>query len=230
MKAFTQGSYLFWIIGWITAAMTAFYMFRLVVLTFEGKERWGQDKHPHESPRVMTLPLIILAVLSIIGGFVGIPSALGGSNMLEKWLEPVFERANLQLAEVHETGLPIEYMLMVLSVIAGVAGILFARSFFSKASHILTKPTAAWYKILWNKYYVDEIYDFAVVAPTVRASEKLLWKGVDTRIIDGLVNGTAKLISLISGQLRKIQMGVAQGYALAFVVGIIIVLGILLLK
>ncbi len=228
--AYSQGSFLLWLAGWITALMTAFYMFRLVVLTFEGEGRWEADKHPHESPKVVTVPLIILAVLSVIGGFAGIPAILGGNNAIERWLEPVFSPATAHLTLLHEAGRSMEYLLMLLSVAAGVAGILLARSYFSRKEHIVAKSTRLWYKLLWNKYYVDEMYDYAVVEPTVRGSEKLLWKGIDVNIIDGLVNGTARLIDLISGQLRKIQMGIVQGYVFAFVLGVIVVLGILILR
>jgi NADH-quinone oxidoreductase subunit L len=228
--AFSQGSVIFWLLGWMTAAMTAFYMFRLVVLTFEGDERWSHEKQPHESPKVMTIPLMILAGLSIIGGFVGIPLALGGNNAIEHWLAPIFEPATSRLSIVHDTSATMEYLLMILSVTAGVLGIVFARSYFSRKENIQLKPARVWYTLLWNKYYVDEIYDFTIVTPAVQASQKLLWKGIDINIIDGMVNGTAKLVAMISSQLRKIQVGVTQGYAFAFVVGIIIVLGILIFK
>jgi NADH-quinone oxidoreductase subunit L len=229
-RAFSEGSFAFWLVGWLTAGMTAFYMFRLVVLTFEGKPRWGHEKHPHESPALMTAPLIVLALLSVVGGFTGIPTALGGNNALEQWLEPVFERANAHLTHVHETSVTMEYLLMILSVIAGVVGIVVARSMFSKPDRITAKPVSFWYRLLWRKYYVDEIYDAAIVSPAVRGSDKILWRGFDIGIIDGLVNGTAKVIDLASQQIRKIQVGVAQTYAFAFVVGILVILGILILK
>jgi NADH-quinone oxidoreductase subunit L len=232
-RAFTNGSAVFWILGWITAGLTAFYMFRLVALTFEGKPRWGHDKHPHEAPKVMTVPLVILAVLSVIGGFVGIPQSLGGGNAMEQWLEPVFERAHFQLLTGNEASLPTEYILMVLSIAIAVAGIYFARTVYLKKPEIAERLAANFrplYKLLWNKYYVDEAYDFSVVAPVVKGSEKLLWKGFDVNVIDGIVNGAARLMAFVSSWLRRIQVGVAQGYALAFVVGIIVILGIIILR
>ncbi|MBI1805341.1 MAG: NADH-quinone oxidoreductase subunit L [Ignavibacteriae bacterium] len=229
-RAFSQGSTVLWLVAWVTAGLTAFYMFRLVLLTFEGDLRWSHEKHPHESPKVMTVPLLVLAALSVIGGFIGIPSSLGGENAIERWLEPVFQRAESQLALTQGVSYLTEYVLMALSVVAGVAGIALARRMYLQKDRALIQPKGAFYKLLWNKYYVDEVYDAAIVAPMVKGSEKLLWRGFDVAIIDGIVNGVAKLIGLLSDQLRKIQVGVAQTYALAFVIGIIVVLGILVFR
>ncbi len=229
-RAFSQGSVTLWLIGWITAGLTAFYMFRLVTATFDGEPRYGHEQHPHESPATMTVPLIILAILSIVGGFVGVPGALGGNNALEQWLEPVFERANRSLPFVHETSVTMEYLLMILSVIAGVGGILLARWMFSRSERIVARPAARWYTTLWHKYYIDEIYDFLIVKPVVRASDILLWKGFDVNIIDGAVNGAGKVIDYLAAQVRKVQVGIAQVYALAFVVGVVVLLAILIFK
>lgn len=228
-KAFSQGSAIFWILGWVGAALTAFYMFRLVTLTFEGNARW-HDNHPHEAPRVMTIPLIILAVLSLVGGFVGIPPALGGANTIEHWLAPVFEPANRVLPVASEFSHTTEYVLMFLSVAVAVASIYFARTLYLKRRDLLERLGLFLknvHAVLWNKYYVDEIYDKIVVTPVVRGSEKLLWKVFDAGIIDGAVNGAARVVASVSGLLRKVQMGVVQNYALVFVVGVIIVFGIL---
>jgi NADH-quinone oxidoreductase subunit L len=232
-KAFSQGSLVFWIVGWITAGLTAFYMFRLVTLTFGGKERYSHDKHPHESPKVMTVPLIILAVLSIIGGFVGIPHALGGGNAIEQWLEPIFEPATSKLLHGPEANLTLEYLFMALSVIAGITGILLARRWYLSKPDVIEKLTISMkklYNLLWNKYYIDEIYEYLIVKPIKIGSENLLWKGFDVNIIDGIVNGSAKLIGYISNGLRKIQSGMVQNYAFAFVLGIIVILGIIIFK
>ena len=232
-KAFSQGSYIYWILGWVTAGLTAFYMFRLVSLTFEGKERWSHDKHPHEAPKVMTVPLIILAVLSVIGGLVGIPHSLGGGNAVEQFLEPVFERANLFLAGAHSASLSAEYMLMILSVLVAIGGIYLARKLYLQKRELVSKMADSFggiYKLLWNKYYVDEVYEFTIVKPIKTGSDKLLWRVFDINIIDGIVNGTAKLTAFTSGWMRRIQVGLVQSYALAFVIGIIVILGILILR
>ncbi|HTK80965.1 MAG TPA: NADH-quinone oxidoreductase subunit L [Bacteroidota bacterium] len=232
-KAFSQGSVVYWVVGWITAGLTAFYMFRLVNLTFEGEERYPSSVHPHESPKLMTIPLIVLAVLSVGGGFLGIPESLGGGNAIEHWLQPVFERAEVYSAPVLEGSRSTEYLLMALSVAVAIAGIYYARTIYlrrpEKAAAIASSYRGI-YKLLWNKYFVDEVYDASVVRPTMRISDKLLWKGVDAGLIDGIVNGSARLVSWLSSHLRKIQTGVAQSYALVFVIGILVILGILVLR
>ncbi|MBS4027138.1 MAG: NADH-quinone oxidoreductase subunit L [Ignavibacteriales bacterium] len=230
-KAYSQGNIMLWLLGAIGAALTAFYMFRLVSLTFENKPRFdSHHTHPHEAPKTMTIPLIILAVLSIVGGFVGIPESLGGGNVLEKFLEPIFEKAEFRLPLHHEGSHSMEYILMAISVLIATISILYARKkFVTQESLPVEENKKGFRKLLWNKYYVDEIYNFLFVNSTYKLSESFLWKIFDVKLVDGIVNGTASLISIISGQLRKIQVGVAQSYATVFVVGIIVILGILLM-
>jgi NADH-quinone oxidoreductase subunit L len=232
-RAFAGGSVIFWVIGWLTAGLTAFYMFRLLVLTFEGSPRWGENVHPHEAPKLMTVPLIVLAVLSVIGGFVGIPEALGGGNAIEQWLEPVFSRASLRLVSAPPVSHGTEYLLMALSVILAGGAILAARKIYMKSPAVAERVRTGFrgiHKILLNKYFVDEIYDAAVVTPVVKTSEKLLWKGIDVGMIDGLVNGTARFTAFLSRQTRRIQSGIVQGYAIAFVIGILVILAVLITR
>lgn len=231
-KAFADGSTILWIIGALAAFMTAFYMFRLVVLTFDGAPRFGHEKHPHESPATMTIPLILLAGLAIVGGFVGVPAALGGGNAIEHWLAPVFEHAeqklNLPLHDSHT----MEYLLMVVSVAIGIAGFFLARKRFLAEPNADERTAKNWkgiFALLSNKYYIDEVYRTLFIRSTVKGSEKLLFKIFDVRIIDGIVNGLARLIDILSGFLRRIQTGVIPHYAMIFVVGILLVLGILIL-
>lgn len=234
-KAFSSdyGSVLFWLLGLFGAALTAFYMFRLVSLVFEGEERFSHDVHPHEAPRSMTLPLIILGGLSIIGGFAGIPRSLLGGNAIQQWLDPIFASANSKLMiSEHRVELG-EYVLMALSVGVALAGIYAARLIYLRRTEIVEGLVERYnkvYKLLLNKYYVDEAYDAAVVNPIVKVSDSILWKGFDIHIIDGLVNGTASLIGISAQWLRKIQSGVAQNYALVFIGGIVFVLTWILLK
>jgi NADH-quinone oxidoreductase subunit L len=234
-KAFSSehGSIVLWALGVFGAGLTAFYMFRLVILTFEGEKRYGSDVHPHEAPKTMTVPLIILAFLSIVGGFVGVPESLFGGNALEQWLEPVFAPA-YDILRVHPHPVEItEYILMAISVGIAAAGIYGARVVYLRRADLAeawkTRYALA-YKLLLNKYYVDEAYDATVVRPTVVVSEGFLWKGIDVAVIDGIVDGSAKLVARIAQGVRRIQTGIAQQYATIFVGGIVLVLMWLILK
>ncbi len=225
--SFANGGFLFWLIGAVTALLTAFYMFRLYFLTFEGKERFGHNRHPHESPAVMTVPLIILAVLSVIGGFIGIPEVFSGEhgNLFHSWLAPVFAPAELKLSFYGSHSHFQEILLMVISVAVAATGILGARYIYLKRPSIAVSVSTRFkkaYNILWNKYFIDETYDTVVVNPIVKVSDKFLWKINDAKIIDGTINGSAKLIDKISGQIRKMQTGVAQFYALIMILGIVL--------
>jgi NADH-quinone oxidoreductase subunit L len=234
-KAFSSeyGSVLLWALGVIGAALTAFYMFRLVSLTFEGEKRYGQDIHPHEAPKTMTVPLIILALLSIVGGFVGIPESLTGSNVIEQWLEPVFAPAYDRLRMAPHSIEVTEYLLMILSVGIAAAAIYAARVVYLRRKELVEQWKAKYalvYRWLWNKYFVDEAYDALVVTPTVKVSEGFLWKGIDIAVIDGIVDGSAKLVASIAQGIRRIQTGVVQQYATIFVGGIVFILLWLILK
>jgi NADH-quinone oxidoreductase subunit L len=227
-KVFSSGQWVLWLVGLTGAALTAFYMSRLTILTFEGEKRWGADKHPHESPKTMTVPLIILAFLSVVGGFVGVPASLGGGNAIDHWLEPVFDRANLVMALPGHDVEPIEYVLMVLSVGVGVGGIFLARLWYLKKQELPKQWSAklpGFYKLLLNKYYVDEAYDTAVVTPIQKTSERLLWKIVDVGVIDGIVNGLAAFIGGVSRVIRMGQTGLAQNYVFVFLIGVVAILG-----
>ncbi len=235
-KAYSSefGSPLLWGVAVLGAAMTAFYMFRLVILTFEGKERFDHHHlHPHEAPKSMTLPLMILAGLSIAGGWLGIPASLFGGNWLEHWLEPVFAPANRKLMlgghEIHA----IEYLLMFLSVAVAAAGIYGAWTVYRKRTEIAERLAVRFrtlYRVLFNKYYVDEVYDAAVVNPIVKVSNDYLWQGFDVTVIDGAVNGSASLVGRLAQVLRRLQTGVAQTYTIAFVTGILFVITWLLVQ
>ncbi len=227
--SFAQGSFLMWLIGAITAVITAFYMFRLVSLTFYGKPRFGHDVHPHESPGVMAIPLIILALLSVLGGYIGIPQIFSGENgnLFHNWLEPVFSNSERKLDYFNTHTHFQEILLMVISVVAVLLSIWFAFVVYTRridiANYVSIKLKRT-YNLLWNKYYVDEIYDATIVNPIKTTSESFLWKIADVRIIDGVVNGTAFLIDKISGYIRRMQTGVTQFYALIMMIGIALTL------
>lgn len=232
---FSNGSFVLWLILAISALMTAFYMFRLVNLVFHGKERFDHKHiHPHESPKSMTIPLIILAILSALGGFLGIPYALGfwfshHPNFLEHFLEPVFKDANMVLGLGGHHLATAEYILMIVSVGIALFGIWLAYKWYyydekwtsprKIASSI--KPV---HKMLWNKYYIDEVYFRAVVDPIITSSRSFFWKFFDLKIIDGIVNGLATITVELGERIRKIQTGFAQTYAIYMIAGAIILL------
>jgi len=232
-KAFSQGHWILWLLGILGAGLTAFYMFRLYTLTFEGTPRYSHEKHPHESPKVMTVPLMILALLSVVGGLVGVPESLGGSNMIEHWLAPVFENAETKLAQTGGGVQALEYVLMALSVAIALSGIYLAWRWYLKKTEVparLQQKAGKLYSLLWNKYYVDEVYDAAVVTPVVKGSEKLLWKNLDVGAIDWSVNALARTIGWIAKTARVVQTGVTESYVFAFVLGVFLILGWLILK
>ena len=227
-QAFSGGHRILWAMGFTGAALTAFYMFRLVTLTFEGEARWTHSVHPHEAPPTMTLPLLVLALLSVVGGVFGIPASLGGGNALDHWLEPVFQPALDRLPHTGGDQHMLEYLLMAMSVGVALAGILVARKWYLQRKDIpeSLSAKAQWaYTVLSNKYYVDEIYDAIVVTPITRVSEKLLWRIVDVGIIDWTVNAVARTTGAIGRTLRLVQTGVTQSYALIFLLGVVAIVG-----
>ncbi len=237
--AFSQGNVYLWLTLAIAAFFTAFYMFRLVYLTFHGKERFDHNHvHPHESPKTMTIPLVVLAVLSAFSGFLGIPYVLGffisdNPNIMESFLHPIFAQANdiLEISHAHEIH-AIEYVLMALSVAIALVAWNMAKKMYSTESETpdnLAKSFKGFYSLLWNKYFIDEIYFKTIVDPIVNTSRSFLWKVFDAKIIDGIINGSGKSMTLISGSLRKIQSGVAQNYAVLMMAGIVAILAWLLI-
>jgi len=230
-----RGHLALWLVGFITAGMTAFYMFRALFMTFLGKERLTDElrEHVHESPKVMTVPLWILAILAIVGGYVGLPSEK--LNIFHKFMEPSFERAQDVIsahAAGHHVSHSAEWILMGLSVLAALVGIYLAYLFYMKKPALPKKfvekfPTV--YDVVHNKYYWDEWNNYLVVQPLKRASTNFLWGFVDSRIIDGAVNGSAWLARNVGGLLRRLQSGYVFNYALAIVVGLVFIMGYLVL-
>jgi NADH-quinone oxidoreductase subunit L len=240
--ALMDGNIIFWGMGISAALLTAFYMFRLVFMTFHGESRVDPDVHPHESPKVMTMPLVILAGLATVGGILGIP-LFHGWHILHNWLEPVlhFDLANAldhSKHMLHEAGqhapswahllnpkehnLWLEIFLMAFSACVAITGIVAAYIFYIKRPDLPEKFTKGqWgFELVQNKYGVDELYDEAFVKPTVEASH-LLWKECDAKGIDGTVIGTAKSIGWLSERARAFQSGFVRNYALFIAVGFI---------
>jgi NADH-quinone oxidoreductase subunit L len=229
-----KGNWMLWLIGFLAAGMTAFYMFRLLFLTFFGECRADQEtrEHIHESPKVMTLPLVVLAVLSVVGGFWGVPEVLGGANRLHHWLAPVLGNANgtFVLDAPHYSHV-VEYLMMALSVAVAAGGIYVAWSFYMRQTDTAPKLASRMgfsYQVLLNKYYVDEIYNIFIIQPIKLGSTYLLWKLFDENILDGLVNLTGRTVRGLGSFAARLQTGYAQIYAITFLLGVAFILGSLI--
>jgi NADH-quinone oxidoreductase subunit L len=262
-ETFAEGHQILWVVGAITALLTATYMFRLVFLTFWGERRHdapaahghppspaasaGQAHdhahghgHLHDAPPAMALALIVLAIGSVAAGWIGIP----GNNVLAEWLHPAFEapRAAAAVAgepaaaaepvaaageaagESHET---LEFTLMAVSTAIAVVGIWLAYLVWVKRRSIAenaARKFAPVHRLLLNKYYVDEIYDAAIVQPIRVASQDGLWRGFDVKIIDGAVNGAATIVNSSATLLRRLQTGSVKTYAGSVFVGVVAIL------
>ena len=207
---------IYWFLGLIGAAMTAFYMFRLYATTFLGQFRGteAQASHLHESPVSMTIPLIILAVLSAVGGAMGVPEILGGHHWLGQHLSSIIgAESTLHLS--HTT----EWILMGSSVTIAVLALLIAISKYSKQAD--GEPQTALGKFLYNKWLVDELYEKAIVQPLNRFAG-FLKEVVEKNIIDGFVNGTGKIVQYGARQTRLIQSGQVGYYILFMVLSIVL--------
>jgi NADH-quinone oxidoreductase subunit L len=283
-KTFEGGHRILWLIGMVTAFLTAAYMFRLVFLTFHGERRHdvpaavaahpeeeepaahhahpAHSTHLHDAPPAMALALIVLAIGSVLAGFVGMPNALGGSNRIESFLEPSFEAheaapANPEFQVVpgrlrddaasgaaasqtapetaaagHEPGghesAGSELLLMAVSLGTAVAGILVAMYFWLRnraAAARIARSVTGVYTLLLNKYYVDEIYDAAIVRPIQKGSTVVLWRGADAALIDGAVNGVGKAVRGSSDTMRRLQTGSIRVYAASLFLGVVVILG-----
>lgn len=240
---YTQNQFVLWVVGLLTAVLTALYIFRAVILTFGGQPRWragevvasqsepGQHErathglHPHEARPVMTIPLVALAVLAAVGGFVGLPSVLG-TNLFGQFLQPVFGEHG---AEITPT---LEWSLIAISTLAALVGILFAVWFYVRDRQLpgrLVRYYPWLYKVLAAKYWVDPVYDRLVGRPA-RWLANAFWTDVDGRVINGAADGLASAFGRAGQGLRRLQTGYARGYALAMLIGIVIVVAVFMLR
>ncbi|WP_419699958.1 NADH-quinone oxidoreductase subunit L [Mucilaginibacter sp. NFX135] len=217
----------FYVIGVFTAMLTSFYMFRMLYLTFYGKIRGTheQEHHVHESPATITIPLIVLAILSMIGGMIGVPEVLGGHHELEHFLAPVFEKSNAILGEHHlEAGT--EKLLMIISVVVAAIAWIYAYIKYAKNNSLPvadTEERPALTSISYNKFYIDELYDLIIRKPLDFLST-FFYNVVERLGIDGLVNGLGKGTIETSKGLRLLQTGNVGFYIFIMVLGIIAVL------
>jgi NADH-quinone oxidoreductase subunit L len=222
-----QTSWVYWLIGAITAFLTSFYMFRLLFMTFFGDYRGahidehghahaahGHDEHghgaPHESPTVMLVPLMILALLSIVGGLVGV------GNRFENFLAPVFGSGQVAEAAGEAASHGTELLLMGVSVAIAILGFLLAYVLYISKPYLPQKIADllnGFYKVVLNKYYVDEFYAKLFVKPLVDGSTSILWQGVDRKVIDDSVNNAADGARHVSDEVRHMQSGNLRSYA-----------------
>ncbi len=235
----SHGHFILWGVAAIAAGMTAFYMFRALFMTFFGQSRVDEHvaHHVHESPKIMTVPLMVLAVLSIIGGYIGVPHVLGGANHIHEFLAPVLG-GGAEPAKAH-AGITLisqawasggegaghlatwEFPMMVISVVIALIGIGIAYLFYVKNPALPKLVAEKWkglYKLVFNKYYVDELYEILFIN-SLKNLGTALWKGFDDFVIDATINGIAYFIGLISGTIRKMQTGLVQNYAFSMVIG-----------
>ncbi len=220
-----DGKYVFWAVGLIAAFITAFYTFRMIFLTFFGKPRMDEEteKHVHESPWSMLVPLIVLAVASVLGGFLGLPGKLGA---IQRFLEPVFAPANEILGIDEHSLTAIDYTLMVISLIVAMMGIALAWFVYVRRAATLPALLGARlrpvYNVVYNKFYIDEFYDATFVRLAVDGS-RWVWVHFDEHIIDGAANGVAWLWDRAAIGLRPIQTGKVQNYLLGMFIGVFVI-------
>jgi NADH-quinone oxidoreductase subunit L len=210
-------------VGLFAAILTSFYMFRLVWLTFFGKNRYDEHHvHVHESPKNMTVPLMILAFLSLTGGWFAFPALFGGKDYFTDFLSPVFGSGEIAGGEALHS---LELTLSGVAMVAATLGLVVAWRMYSK--DVKRGPETGLHKLLYNKYYVDEIYQAAIVGPLVWISRNILWKAVDEYTIDGAVNGIGYGVREIGDGVRHAQSGNTRSYAVWVLVGAVVVFGII---
>jgi len=251
-----HGHVLLWVVGVTVAGMTSFYMFRLLFMTFFGESRVDHHTaaHIHESPKSMTIPLIVLAVGAIFAGYVGLPAWLGGSAF-ERFLEPVFEPLPGLAQAEHHYGTGVEIGMAAVSVAVALIGFALAYSKYGKRSWEEQREKRQYgplYPALLNKWYIDELYD-ALFVNRAKGSGVAMWK-FDSNVVDGVVNGSAwttvegavgsgwwdrwivdglvrflgGFIKTISWPVRLIQTGYVQNYALVMILGVLFFIGYVL--
>ncbi len=222
-RAFNH-SLILWLVGLLTALLTAFYIFRVVFVAFWGQSRVDEKIHVHESPPVMTRPLAILAILSLVGGYIGLPYL----SQVDAFLEPVFAGAG----HPHTTGGGLEWILLALSAGMALFGVGLAYYLYV-ANPALPGAMGKWfspvYKLLYNKYYVDEIYMWLIVNP-LRKLAAFLADIFDRVVFDGLAESQANLVGALSATWRELQTGLVRNYALGILIGVVFIIGYMILR
>jgi NADH-quinone oxidoreductase subunit L len=261
-KTFAHGNTVLWFIAVIAAFLTATYMFRLLYMAFFGTRRdggqagghgaedhgghgaedhGGHGGHLHDAPAPMAIALVVLAIGSVLAGFVGVPHVLGGSNRIETFLEPSFQAVGHEsVASAESAPAPgaagegehgsasTEFSLMALSTLVAAAGIGLATMIWLRRPQMADAMAARFaglHRLLLGKYYVDELYNAAIVQPIKRLSTLVLWRGVDAGVIDGTVNGVGLVVRGWSAVLRRLQTGSVRAYAMSFFLGVVAIVG-----
>jgi NADH-quinone oxidoreductase subunit L len=232
-KAFEQHQYVLWSLGVAVSMMTAFYMFRLLFLTFSGDFRGTSEQkhHLHESPLTMTIPLMVLALLATVGGFVGLPHVFHVPHYFNEFLDPVIYELSGNAAAHAHLSVSTEWTLMGIAVAGALFSIGLAFSMYVKGKQMPSddQQYSGLGKVIYNKMYIDEIYDALFVKPVQKVSE-ILYKVVDQILIDGIVNLTAKVTMTSGNIIRSIQTGHSAFYILAMVLTLIFILGYFLIS
>ena len=210
-------------IGLLAAVLTSFYMFRLIWLTFFTQRRYDEHHvHVHESPLNMTSPLMILAFLSLTGGWLALPALLGGKDYFSEFMAPALGSG--EVAGI-ENAHSLELTLSGVAMVAAIVGLVVAWRMYAK--DVKRGKSEGLHKILYNKYYVDELYHALVVGPLVWLSQNVLWKVVDVGVIDGAVNGVASGATAVGDTVRHTQSGNTRSYAVWVLVGAVVLFGII---
>jgi len=220
-----------YVLGLLAAVLTAFYLFRLIFLTFHGKPRYDEHKvHVHESPWSMRGPLVVLAILSVAGGWFALPAFFQGPDYFANFLGPVFGAREAVEAGAEAAAHQLELILSGVAVLASLIGLAVAYRLYIKnprKADDLARSMKPAYTTLLNKYYVDELYAAAVVRPLLWLSTNVFWKATDVAGIDGTVNGIAHGAAAIGDGLRHSQSGNTRSYAVWVVAGAIVVLAVI---
>ena len=245
-KTFEHGHTVLWVLAVITAFLTATYMFRLLYMAFFGERRHapaaahghnaahhgahGDGGHLHDAPPAMAIALVVLAIGSVVAGYVGIPNVIvHGGNRIEAFLAPSFRAPGAaEPVEVVAHEAAAELSLMGLSTVVGLAGIGLATFLFLRRPEVadgLAARFSGLHRLLLGKYFVDEAYDAAIVQPIKRTSSGLLWRGIDAGLIDGSVNGVGLVVRGWSAVLRRLQTGSVRAYAMSLFLGVVTMVG-----
>ena len=214
-----------WGVALLTAGLTAFYMFRMIYLTFHGESRVDSHtaEHVHESPLSMTIPLMILAILAVIGGFFGVPHVF---YLIPNGMEYYFQGFFAEIPSGHGT-VSTEWTLMGVSVTFALLAWFFASRLYHSGFDLASGLRSKWeslYQLSLNKWYVDELYNAAIIQPVRLFSTHILWRLFDQNVIDRAVNSTGGVARIVGNSMRPLQNGLTQNYALVFTLGTFLIL------